>query len=474
MLAALAAYAAPRQARPIGVAASLVTLALTAGVVLAAGDAPARHLLGGWGAPLGIDLYLDGLALVMLAMTGVVGMAVSVYATSYFGTGAAARAFWPLWLFLWGALNALFLSGDAFNLYVTLELVGIAAVALVALAGGRAALAGALRYLLVSLAGSLAYLLGVALLYAEQGTVDLVLLAGSVERSPAALTAAALMTAGLVMKTALFPLHFWLPPAHGGAPAPVSAALSALVVKASFYLLLRLWGGVLEGLDAPGFGLVLGVLGAMAVLWGSWQALQAERLKILVAYSTVAQVGYLFLVFPLLETDAAATAWYAVLLFALAHASAKAAMFFAAGTVMKVMGHDRIDDLDGGTRVVPVSLFAVAMAGVSLIGLPPSGGFVAKWMLLNAALVSGQWWWAVVLVLGTLLAAAYIFRVLGHLVRDGNPATLGIHGPGPMKWSALALATLALVLGLLAGPIVDLAAMGGPPPGPELIREAAP
>ena len=143
--------------------------------------------------------------------------------------------------FLLAGLNGLFLAADIFHLYVTLELLGFAAVSLAALAGKRAAVVAAMRYLLVSLSGSLFFLFGVAILYAAYATVDLTALAGKVQPGPLAWSALALMAAGLLIKGAVFPLHFWLPPAHANAPTPVSALLSALVVKASFYILLRLW-----------------------------------------------------------------------------------------------------------------------------------------------------------------------------------------------------------------------------------------
>ncbi|PJF34113.1 MAG: oxidoreductase, partial [Candidatus Thermofonsia Clade 1 bacterium] len=138
-----------------------------------------------------------------------------------------------------------FLSGDVFNLYVTLELLGFSAVALTALAGKPNVLKAAMRYLIISLSGSLMYLMGVAFLYGGFGALDIAQLNSLTRETPALAVAAALMTAGLAMKTALFPLHFWLPPAHANAAAPVSALLSALVVKGSFYILLRLWLEVL-------------------------------------------------------------------------------------------------------------------------------------------------------------------------------------------------------------------------------------
>ena len=373
--------------------------------------------MGGWGAPLGIDLHADGLSLSMLAVTALVGFGVSVHSAGYF-QGEDSTRFWPLWLFLLTALNALFLSADIFNLYVTLEMMGLAAVALAAMPGGRDALSGAMRYLLATLLGSLAFLFGVALLYHRFGSVDIALLAMRVDASPAVWTAMGLMGAGLLLKTALFPLHFWLPSAHASAPAPVSALLSALVVKASFYILLRLW---LEIFDAAGGGVegLFGLLGAAAVLWGSLQALRQARLKLLVAYSTVAQIGYLFLAFPLVAA-VGVSAWGAAVYLALSHSLAKAAMFLAAGNLLHFGGHDRIADLDRVVQRLPLTAAAFAMAGMSIMGLPPSGGFIGKWLLLEAALVQGRWDLAAVMILGGLLAAGLCFQGAGTCLHPGH------------------------------------------------------
>ena len=171
---------------------------------------------------------------------------------------------------------------------------------LVCLDGRAETLAAALRYLLFALLGSVLYLLGTALLYGAYGTLDIVLLAEPhPRRARRRWVAAALMTAGLLAKTALFPLHLWLPPAHAGAPAAASAVLSALVVKASFFLIVRLWFDVMPGVPMPAAAQLLAALGAAAILFGSVLALRQARLKLLIAYSTVAQIGYLFLMFPL-------------------------------------------------------------------------------------------------------------------------------------------------------------------------------
>jgi formate hydrogenlyase subunit 3/multisubunit Na+/H+ antiporter MnhD subunit len=424
---------------------------------------PLRYAVGGWGAPLGIDLYVDGLAALMLLMTAVVGAGISVYAAAYF-TPMSARAFWPLWLFLWAALNALFLSADIFNLYVTLELVTLASVALIALAGGPALSAG-LRYLLAALLGSLAYLLGVALVYGSYGVLDIESLGRTMTPGPVTAVAIGLMATGLMLKSALFPLHYWLPSAHASAPAPVSAALSALVVKASIYILLRLWLQAFPGALAGSAHTLLGALGAGAILWGSYRALRAQRLKLLVAYSTVAQIGYLFLLFPLLAAPGgdALTAWQGGIYHALSHASAKAAMFLAAGTLLHALGHDRIAEIAGAAQRFPLTLFAFGLAGVSLMGLPPSGGFVAKWLLLSAALAGGQWGWAAVIVGGGLLAAAYVFRVLRPaFARQVDPPAHWQPVPRALELSALVLAVLSLLLGFIAPLPLALADVGWP------------
>ena len=207
--------------------------------------------------------------------------------------------FWTLLMAVWGALNAVFLAGDLFTLYVALELLTFAGVPLVSLEGRPETLRAALRYLLFALLGSVLYMLGAVLLYGAYGTLDIVLLAERVRPGLSALAAVALMTAGLLAKTALFPLHLWLPPAHAGAPAAASAVLSALVVKGSWFLVVRLWFDVMPGVVTPSAAQLLGALGTAAIVVGSVVALRQKRLKLLVAYSTMAQIGYLFLMFPL-------------------------------------------------------------------------------------------------------------------------------------------------------------------------------
>jgi formate hydrogenlyase subunit 3/multisubunit Na+/H+ antiporter MnhD subunit len=440
---------------PVGLA---LALAIAAGVLSA--DAALVYVVGGWAPPLGLALRADGLSAAMMLTTALVIGATGLFARDDFRTPPdlpetrAPLAFWTLLLGVWAALNAVLLGDDLFNLFVALELLTFSAVPLVCLDGRPETLQAALRYLLVALLGSALYLLGVALLYGAYGTLDIALLSGLVRAEPATLAAAALMTAGLLAKTALFPLHLWLPPAHAGAPAPASAVLSALVVKGSFLIIVRLWFDVMPGLSSYAAMQILATLGAAAIVFGSALALQQVRLKLLVAYSTVAQIGYLFLMFPLAMGAAAPLvamgAWTGGILQAIAHACAKAAMFMAAGLIAQALGHDRIAGLGGIARALPMTVLAFGLGGLSLMGLPPSGGFAAKWLLLTAAIESGQWWWGLVIVTGGLLTGGYVFRVIGPALGapgDSAPACAPVARRREMV--VLALALVSMGLGLL-------------------------
>jgi formate hydrogenlyase subunit 3/multisubunit Na+/H+ antiporter MnhD subunit len=459
----LAFAAGGRHVERIAFATMPLGLAIAAAIAVAMPQtgSPLVYLLGGWAPPLGVALRADGLSAVMMAITAVVICAIGVFARADFSTPAesvearAPFAFWILLLAIWGALNTVFLSGDLFTLYVALELLTFAAVPLVCLEGRAETLQAALRYLLFALVGSVLYLVGTVLLYGAYGTLDIVLLSQRIRAEPATLVAAALMTVGLLAKTALFPLHLWLPPAHAGAPAPASAVLSALVVKGSFFIVVRLWFDVMP--KVPGFAAMqlLGALGAGAIVFGSVVALRQQRLKLLIAYSTLAQIGYLFLMFPLalsvtstqLESGGALTGG---IMQAISHATAKAAMFMSAGMIYAALGHDRITQLGSIARLLPTSVLAFALAGVALIGVPSSGAYLAKELLLQAAAETEQWWWAIVIQTGGIFTSGYVVLVLAHALAPADaPLARRVHVSRIGEAAALVLALCSLLLGLV-------------------------
>jgi multicomponent Na+:H+ antiporter subunit D len=445
---------------------ALTTMLLGLVIAAAIAGAMARtggglvYLLGDWSPPLGVALRADWLSAVMIAITALVICAVGIFAHGEFQIpegsveARAPFAFWILLLAVSGALNTVFLAGDLFTLYVALELLTFSAVPLVCLDGRPETVTAALRYLLFALLGSVLYLVGTALLYGGYGTLDIVLLSHRIRADPTTLVAASLMTVGLLAKTALFPLHLWLPPAHAGAPAPASAVLSALVVKGSFFIVVRLWFDVMPGV--PGFAAaqLLGGLGAAAILFGGVVALRQARLKLLIAYSTLAQIGYLFLMFPL-AFDAGTQqlqrgdALAGGILQTISHATAKAAMFMAAGLIYAALGHDRIAGLAGIARALPVTVLAFVAGGVALMGVPPSGAYLAKKLLLEAAAATGQWWFALVLQAGAFFTAGYVVMVLAQaLRRPPEPLELRVPVSRVREVTALALALCSLLLAL--------------------------
>lgn len=447
----------------------IIALAIFA-IIWSSGE-PIAYTLGGWAPPLGIALRADGLSAAMMLMTAIVIAATGLFARPDFSqrqSTAEARmpfAFWPFVFGIWSGLCTIFVGRDLFNLYVALELLTFAAVPLVSLKGGRDTIRAALRYLLLALLGSMLYLLGTAMLYGTYGTLDIAQLAAKARPDAATWTAAVLMTTGLLVKTALFPLHLWLPPAHAGAPPAGSAILSALVVKGSFFLTARLWFDALPGLTSPLAMQLLAALGSAAILFGSVLALRQSRLKLLVAYSTVAQIGYFFFLFPLMTASAAPwsdLAWTGGWLQLAAHAFAKAAMFMAAGLIAEALEHDRIAGMKGAGRALPLTFITFGLAGLSLMGIPPSGGFSAKWLLLLAAVMEGQWWWALVIVLGGLLAAGYVFTVLGTAFATGDAPTHVRPVARVSELTALALALCAVLLGFMPLEPSELLQIGRP------------
>lgn len=461
LFAAVLSVIAPSVARVAGLLTSGLVAIAAIGLILAVQARPIEIALGRWVEPLGIVLFADGLSALMIALTAGIGLVVVMYADALFAEArrmdtASAKAtisrhFWPIWLVLACAMNAMFLSRDVFNMYVEFELISLAAVGLAAMGGGALALKAALGYLLAGLAGSLLFLLGIDFLYAAHGEVTLAALTRG-EPDGNSLIAIALVVSGLLLKAALFPLHFWMPAAHANAMAPASALLSALVVKAALYILLRLFSTGNPALDLV--GLAIGILGAAAILWGSIQALRAQRLKLVVAYSTVAQVGLISMAFGLAGTAGAEIAWQGAVFLILAHGVAKAAMFLSVGRMAQVMGHDRLAGLNRAGPAAAPAVVAFAIAAVSLIGLPPSAGFIGKWLLLQAGLTAEAWLWLGVLVLSTALSVAYLWRVISRGLQQGaHPAAT------PRQWNTadaltIGLAVSAIVLGLGAsGPL---------------------
>ena len=406
----------------------------------------------------GVDLALrfSGVSGFMLLITQWVALAAALYTPGHLALSRPApqgRWLWPLMGVLVSALSLIWMAADLLTLYAALELMGLAAVGMLLLSGKVSAFKAGMRYLLLALVGSLAFLLGIALLLGYWGELTLMGLAQVVEPGPVSWVAAALMGAGLALKAALFPLHGWLTPVHENAWTPVSALHAALVIKASLFILLMVWSVLLP--DTWLAPQLVGWLGMAAILWGGLVAWRAASLKTLIASSTVGQLGYLMVAFPLLLGPQAsplpqALAWEGFWLQLMGHSLAKAAMFLAAGNLLLATGKSALQALAGTSRRLPLSLLTFGIASITLMGLPPSSGFTAKWLLLQAMVLTQQWLAVAALLAGTLLTAAYVFRVFRYSFDETAPRhDYQPLAPG-MDAVALALALAALLLGLLA------------------------
>ncbi|MBL4834977.1 MAG: NADH-quinone oxidoreductase subunit J [Pseudomonas sp.] len=435
--------------------ANAVTLGCAATALYQVIGAGSQRLdIGDWEAPLGIRFELGPLTACLLVFTALVHLLVAVYAERSRHSQTRDTDFWPLSCLLHASLGALWLSRDLFNWYVTLELLGLVAVAMVILSG-RKAHAPALRYLLLSLAGSLCYLLGVALLYGQYGVLDIHLLADAATDDRVTRVALLLLTLGLMLKAALWPLHQWLPNAHAAAPTAVSALLSALVVKGPLFILWMLWDNIAPPDLARQAGVVFALAGVAALVAGGWAALRTPWIKVLVAYSTVAQLGYALMALGLLLHWQDPTLSTALWLFVIAHGLAKVSMFLAAGEMQGTLGSRRVSALKGASQTMPVAMFAFVVAGGSLVGLPPSGGFVAKWVLLQPLLIQPSHWpWALGVVLGTLASAAYVFRVVAIAFDRADPNRPDYHPDVSAQWLAMLPALVVWAMALVSEPAI--------------------
>lgn len=369
-----------------------------------------RYPVGGWGTALGIELRFDALSAITVVFGVVTSLVLLFSKTLAADLTARPALYYALILVNLGGLNGFAVTNDLFNLFVFMELLSVSAYALVAAGRGKGAALAALKYLLPGAVSSLLVLFAIGLLLALTGSLNMQLVAERLPAAPAgavALAATAFLV-GFMVKAALFPLHFWLPDAHGAAPGPVSALLSGLVVKAGVIGLFR---GVTV-FDAPhALNGILMTLGAIAILAGGIAAMVQHELKRLLAYSTVAHLGYIVLGLGL-ATSASIAGSFAHMGY---HALTKAGVFLAAAALVERTGLRDLDDLRGLGHRMPWSATALCAGLVALSGVPPTAGFVGKWQIALGAMSSDHPWVVLVVLVGALIALGYGIRVINAL-----------------------------------------------------------
>lgn len=376
-----------------------------------------RYALGGWPAPLGIEYVISGANVPVLILVSAIGLVVAIYSRRSIEAEIEARRI-PLvyacfCLVLTGLLG-IAATGDAFNLFVFLEISSLSTYALIALGPRRRALLAAFQYLIIGTIGATFLLIGIGLTYAVTGTLNMADLA---QRLPdiygnRALTAAVVFVfVGLGIKMAMFPLHAWLPDAYAEAPSAVSTFIAAVSTKVAIYAFLRfaftIFGSTLVFVMLPVDRIGL-LLASLAMLVGSAVACFQTDFKYLLAWSSIAQLGYIIAGFSLASAGGVTAAY----LHLMNHAVIKGALFAAAGILLLRLGSVKLSALSGLGRTMPWTFAAVLLAGLGLIGVPPSAGFVSKWMLARALIEQGQTAVLAVLLVSSLLALVYVGRVV--------------------------------------------------------------
>jgi len=431
-----------------------IAVALT-GQVQAAGTL--RYAVGAWPPPYGIELVVDSLTvLLLLAVTGASSAGLLIAGPHLDAELAEARqpAFYTAWLLALAGLSGICVSGDAFNIFVFMEISSLSMYVLIAGGSDRQALPAVFKYLVMGTIGATFYLIGVGLIYMMTGTLNLADMAARLDTAPdprPLLAAGGFITVGLALKAAVFPLHAWLPNAYTYAPHAVTTFIAACATKVSLYVLLRfdflVFQGNLSGHAAQfvAFALPLAVL---AMLVASLIAVREQHLKRMLAYSSVAQIGYMLFGAGMLSAAGltAATVHF------FNHALAKGTLFIALaclaarGVTLSVAG------VAGVARGMPLTMAGFTLAGLSLIGLPGTAGFISKWHFVTAALELGMPGLLLVaaLLVSSILAVLYIGKVVESAwfaPPQGQPAAAA--GEAPV-W-LLAVLWLGVALNLYFG-----------------------
>lgn len=435
MLAApLIVLLTPRGLAWAGAAAtSVFTFAVAVSLAIATMDGTVlTYEMGGWEAPFGIALSVDSFAsLLLLVVTGAGAV------TIVFGRASLAiqvqehrqPLFYSAWLLAIAGLCGMVTTGDAFNIFVFMEISSLASYILIAGGPDRRALLATFKYLIIGTVGATFYLIGIGLIYMLTGTLnlaDMELRIADVTSLNPLLAAAGFITIGLALKAAVFPLHVWLPNAYTHAPHIITAFLAACSTKVAVYVLFRFNFFVFQ-YNLPEhpvqFAFFLMPLALMGAVIASAVAMFEGHLKRLLAFSSVAQISYILIGASLLSVDGLT----ASVIHIFNHALAKGALFLAIAAIAVRYRDLRVDELAGASRTMPWTCAAFVIAGLSLIGIPGTAGFISKWLLVLAAMEQGQFGILLVglILLSSLMAVYYVWRVVEKLY-FGEPQVSGV------------------------------------------------
>ena len=396
------------------------------------------YRLGGWAPPFGIEYRLDAVNCFVLLIICVIAAVVAPYMRQSVAREIPAprhNIFYAVYLLALTGLLGITATGDAFNIYVFMEISSLASYVLIALGPSRQARTAAFQYLIVGTIGATFLLIGIGLLYTMTGTLnlaDLSLRIREVSDMRPIYAALAFITIGVLVKLALFPVHIWLPNAYTQAPSAISAFLAASATKVGAYLLLRFvfsLFGVEFSFEQMPLMEILMPLSLIAILVGSIVAIFQNNLKRLFAYSSIGQIGYLALGISFGSTSGLTGA----IVHTFNHAMMKGGIFLALGCLVFRAGSVDLSTLHGLGRRMPFTMAALIMGGLGLIGVPLTSGFVSKWYLVQAAIEADLWPVAVLILFGSLLALIYVGRIIEVAFFRPPPADLQAMREAPLQ-----------------------------------------
>ena len=410
------------------------------------------YSVGAWKLPIGIGMVLDGLTSFMLVTINLIAFCIVVYSVNYMERYTAKWSFYTLFFLMVGGMNGVVITGDMFNLFVLLEIAAVASYALVAFGTDRHELEAAFKYAIMSTVGSLFILLGIALLYSYTSTLNMADMANILAQKGMGnitLMVSVLFLMGFGLKAALVPFHAWLPDAHPSAPAPISAMLSGVLIKAlGIYALCRIFYNVI-GLS-PTLSSVLMFLGTLSMVVGVLLAIGQWDLKRLLAYHSISQIGYVVLGIGL----GTPLGILGGLFHLFNHSVFKSLLFLNSGAVEYSTGTRDLQKMGGLTSRMPVTGTTNLVASMSISGIPPFNGFWSKLIIIIAVVQAGRFGYAFWAVLASLLTLASFMKVMKYAFFGELRENLSRIREAPlfMKLSMGALAFLCVVGGLLLLP----------------------
>lgn len=430
-----------RLAWPMALLASLISLAIAATLlarVLA--DGPISYAIGGWLPPLGIEYRVDAANAFVLLLVAAVSSVVLVFARQSVAREIAQRhhtLFYTAWLLALAGLLGVTVTGDAFNVFVFLEVSSLSTYVLVSMGAGRdkRALSAAYDYLIMGTTGATFFVIGIGFLYAATGTLNMADIAAKISENGAdrtVITAFAFIVVGTGLKVAIYPLHLWLPNAYTYAPSAVTAFIGGTATKVAVYVLLRFMFTVFQPeflFDVRALDLIMIPFAVLAMFAASLIAVFQTDMKRMLAYSSIAQIGYILLGIGLLSQ----TGMTAAIIHLFNHGITKAALFMGVGALVWRGGSSFYGRIEGMGKIMPWTSFAIVIAGLSLIGVPGTAGFISKWVLIQAAIEKGWWLAVVAIVLTSLLAIGYVWRVVEALyMKQPDPTMKRGEAPASM------------------------------------------